>query len=615
MRHRKTRHRTANPSNQLATILLCLLVATLVAACGGSSGGGGGDDDENENGDENGDDTGDEDNTDNGDDNGTTSACDGELTPADNGSGLTAGANAGHLQFFAHEDRLCAFDPDSGVAFEVDQGLNPISDIGAFDQDDGTRWPVLAEDEDGLYVNRVVYVADNEIRQYHADQTSDARGSPERISSESAADEIDRMMVSPDYNDPGRGGIAYEKDDGWYAARLSDDGTGDPEAFGEGREPLGPITDFTTGNAVGWLVRDETPGGTAEGTVISVDLDLADESDHLISPTRDLASLGDGSNFAMDAQMDDAGTIVFSADVDGDRKFFVYEPGGDESVEEIGTLPNVRTPVRATDGSAVYVAAIDGGPDQDDTAYLGEVDPQSKTVEIVDTEDEADVDNSGPIFVTTTGDHVVWGWNPLSSGFPNGDGPNAVQAWDKADDTSEEIVEFGSDRRLSVDEVAVSGAGHVFFNSTDGSEQWAHAVDVDGSGDEEVHDSDEWWIGASSPGDAFVPYGAAPHNSISLDREEKLSQYSAASEVFLSGEGGLQAVSADAPADPVDLGSVAEDPPSTTSRLGFGPHRLLRNGGSGNAMYYVDVEDTDSLRELADDTDSDEQRLRVIPGS
>lgn len=533
-------------------------------------------------------------------------ACETTLELADEANGLDSGADAQHLQYFAFEELLCAFDPDSGEAFEVDSGLNPISELTILtpDKEDESRKPVVARDDDGaLYVDRIVYLADGELRSATTDATADSPPEPRIIDSTSST-----FMIAPDLNDPDRGGIAYGPyfGGGWRAKRLGDDESTESHSFGEERFAAAPITDWDSGEAIGWLAMERHDGTPARMAVLKTDLDGEQQGDLLIEPTGDLRNV----LVFFDAQLRD-GSWIFSAghdstfDPEPHLKFFHYDRS-ENTAEYVGSLvtdfdssTNEMEMKRATDGSAAYVI----GRDVDDTAQLARIDGQG--VEVIDREDHPDTDRSWPEFVAAGDDHIVWAWS--SGGF--GSSPLQVRAWNKSEETMETIFELGPDDR-SIEDTAFVGGGHVFFTTRNGG-NWAHAIDLD-TGDEQLFDDNMHWVGSSLPSDAYIPYGVSRADGYAYRSEETLTLVSEVSEVFLADRDDVSVVSASEPSTAVELGETDGTRNLSMNAFGLGPHRLLR---VEDRLYYADASTEDSLRLLIDDSDeADETRLRVLPG-
>lgn len=539
------------------------------------------------------------------DDEDVPASCEATVELASGGGGLESGSDIQHLQYFGFEDLLCAFDPDAGVAFEVDSGLNPISDLST--KEDQTRQPVLARNDDGdLYVDRVLYLADGELRTVSTDGTAETPPVPRTITSvnENAITQgRGRIRIAADLNDPDRGGVGY----GFGRIRRLDD---DESASGStgGSHLGGPITDWESGDALGWLVMEEHDGTPTEMSAYKVDLDGEQQGELLIEPTADLRGMG----LFSDAQLHD-GSWIFSTGHDGDlmgdeeRKFFYYDRAS-ASGEYLGSVPTFdsssdrRNLIRATDGSALYVT----GKNLDDMAYLARVDADG--VEILDTGEHSDLDRTWPYFVVAGEDHIVWAW--VRHGF--GDSPLEVRVWNKTESTMETLLERDADEG-SLGENIFIGEGHLFLSFSDTGDGSAQAVAVDlETGDETTYEGMEW-IGVTSPGDAFVPHGVGQANEYDSHGERTFTQVVGVSEVFMVGPEAVSVVSASDPSTAVELGEVGNHRNLSMTALGFGPHRLLR---SGDVLYYADVETQDSLRVVIDDTNgADDTRLRVISGN
>jgi len=567
----------------LAAATATVLAALGLAACGGGSG------------------------SSNGDGGGPTiGGCDASISLADNDEGIAYGAGFHGLHYFVHGNDLCGFDPETGVAFEVDTGLDPDAD-GTSDVEavlwDGT-WQ-LGSGVSGAAVDRVIYTAGNEIRMVRTEGGSAAPPSPERISSEDQADSIDMMLLAPDYEDPDNALLAFRKLEGgepvWYSTRVRNR-IGAPQAFGENTVPVAPRTNPDTGAAEGWLV---------------VETDPDDFSRQLHAVNRDLEKVGDPLRSGLTGSPDGVhlrasfsdGTLMLGIP-EGDNESFAFyssdENGG--SLRHSGVYSGDDTPVHFRayqydhwDELRMVFFTTDG-----DRPVLYVVRPEGMVV---------DVDNAVPdgataqaAFVIPTPEHVVWAFNGTESS-----GVSKVRSVevDSGDPFSpfrdgETLIENDDPYRIFTTPVtASSDSGHVFFNEQNinipgGDPDWkAHRFRA-GNASSGVAYSEALWQGASHG-------GHMPHRGSEVFMVEmKLDLVEPVDQTLFAGRAGISS-------ERVELGVLDQQ-----SHLGSnvlitgvapGPHRLMT---AGSDLVYVDARHEDSARTVMQGENFGD--LRPLPG-
>ncbi len=594
----------------LRTVLLtsCMLLA--LAGCGGSSDNGNGDDETTGNGPSETDPPGDSDSPGDSDppdddppnddppgdddpsdppDVGATE-CNATLSTADAGGGLTTDAGVDTLQFFVFDTELCAFDPQSGVLFSVDDGLESASSTTA-----GNEIAVPAS-LSGTRIDRVIYTANNRIRAARTDHSSAAPPAPETISSEAEAGAIEEMMLAPDLQQAGAGGLAYRKarsgaPDEWFSVRVGASATDAPLPFTPLSRPIAPVIDPATDRFDGWLVL-EPEGDPQTITVARYDTDL-----NLVATLLENDDTTPGIDTHLRTWLDDGSLIIGIDDF-----YFHYEPqaGSAGTLNTLGEIEERRgIDGFASDGSALYLALRSSTSSQVWRVDAGGVD-------MIDQVTPSGDANTRPSFVTIADDRAVWGWNTTGSVG----GPSGVRSVPTTGGTAQTLASYDETREVR-SRIHGSAGGWVYYRTQQqtGALGWeAHAVQADGS--QAVEFVNHQWAGASTGTDAAPLIAQAPPRSVSevflIEAQPGFGQLD---------DQTLKGLSATAPtATPVEFGALARTgaPLPEMTDLGFGPHRLLRPGGDD--VYYVDTRAHGSARALITDPEEFMNRFRLIPG-
>lgn len=547
-----------------------LMLATLLAACNSSSG--------------NGDDVASDDN---GDSDVAVGTCDGSVTLAAGTDGLSGDADMDTIQVFPFANDLCALDPSTGDIVTLDSELNPDldSDVELVVPRGNAQGNSAAT---GMRVDRVIYTAEDNIRFVEVVDAGDSMPSPQRLSAEDAADDVDMMFLAADYSDPDNAGLMYRKTDGsgkadWYSVRLGDDETIAPIALDGDLTPFGPITDPDSGEAVGWLVH-RSNSGQANDEILQLDLDLNPVGSALYSEL-------EGIGRAMRMQFDDGG-ILLSETYSSQSDFLYYEPGSPGTVTRVGQVSDTNPAHLTSNGEALFMTGKDSSG-----IYLWRVDG-TEVIEL----DSAPSGNQ-PTMAIAAGDRVAWAWRTTDDSW------DTTLASVTAENGSgrvelETLIDAGSTTFMTSVNAGVDG--WIFYH-TSGLNPTAYARPADGSTSPISH-ADSAWQGVSQRGEQFIPFGDLAPRDIS--------------EVFLSTAAGgatpddhdLSVLDAANPADtPVELGTFDEQsgvPMVFMSRYGLGPHRLLV---TANDLVYANTRVTGSVQTVVTDSEPG-ARFRLLGG-
>lgn len=569
----------------LAAATATVLAALGLAACGGGSssngdggGGGGG-----------------------GGGGSAIGGCDASISLASNGDGMDRGAGFDGLHYFVHGNDLCGFDPETGVAFEVDTGLDPDAD-GTSDVEDvlwAGDWEP-GEGATGATVDRVIYTAGDEIRMVRTEGGSAAPPSPERISSEDQADSIDMMLLAPDYEDPDNALLAFRKLEGeapvWYSTRVGN-GADAPQAFGEHTVPVAPRTNPDTGAAEGWLVAETDPDDFSR-ELLAVDHELEKVGDPL---HEGLTVFGDGVHLR--ASFSD-GTLMLGIPSGGDEEFYYYDSSGGNggSLEYRGVYSGDDMPVHfrayEDDGLRVVFFTTDG-----DRPALYGISPQDGVGEVDDG--IPDGATARAAFVIPTPGHVVWAFNDTETTGVSKVRSVEISSTSPFIGNTETLAENDDSNRVFTAPVTASSRdGYVFFNEQntnipeDAPDWQAHRVRADNAFSADYPGA--LWQGASHEGDM-------PHRASEVFMVEMEIDLMEPTEQTLFADRGA------APSGRVELGVLDQQ-----SQLGSnvlitgvapGPHRLMT---AGSDLVYVDTRHEDSARTVMQGESFGD--LRPLPG-
>lgn len=543
---------------KLLTVASSLVTAMLLVGCNSSSSS-----------------SSDDDNGDSGGGSADVSAvCDASVSLASNGNGVGSAGYDG-LRYYRAGNALCAFDTDSGTAFNVDTNSESFMElvVTAFERSGGS-----------LSSHGVVYVADSHI--WYADTDSAAGSvSPRQISSEEASEDITQMVLAPDYQDSSKGSLVYNKGaEGWFAAGLSDSSSTDPVAFGDNRVPVGPFYDGD--QLTHWIVRD-----SSDNRLILVAVsDVATEAVELETGVGLVNYVGEfGNSDALLAVGDD---FMFLQDGGTGPELSATSGNGSELAGGLSGLGFV-TSIALTMDDVIFLAL-----QRDDNAVLLEADAAEDTVEV--RFEDQNAGSSAPVLVTANDDKVVMAWS-FSLGQ---EGHSGIVVTDQGGGSTQTILV--SDDTIINSPVQGRSGDWVYFNVTDVSDEEnpeysARFFNISDTDDITTLDGAAW-TGSTANVDGARTLNYSVDTMVDAvlmiqkqegESEDKVLAYDALDPDSGSAELGT------IPGVTGPTASIAPVQQLIGSPLGMGPGRLFVHGqGTEQTLLYLDTRHTGSLVEI-----------------